>query len=230
MPRAATLLQLRTDVRQRCDIENDTGHISDAELNRYINQSVTRLRDRLVRLRGESYFREDVLLTTTAGAATTPLPADFYKLIGLDWQIGGGEFQILRALEFEERWRYSGAPVGWSRGAPVRYSLELSNLVRWFPTPTTLETVTLWYVQTPTLLVLDADQLDGIDGWEELVVLDAGIKCQIKRERPIQELMLERDKLERDVEAVAGWRDHGSPPKVADVEPRGRVGPEDWPA
>lgn len=82
MPRTRTLLELRTEARQRTEME-DSLFISDAELTRYINQSTAKLYGKLVRARGDQYYRAHADLTvgpdttstvTTIGAPWTDDP------------------------------------------------------------------------------------------------------------------------------------------------------------
>src|SRR5574340_635695 len=75
----ATLDILRADVRQRTDTENDP-HISDAELNRWLNSGYAELYDKLITMWGEDFFAAvSANITTVSGQELYPLPADHYK-------------------------------------------------------------------------------------------------------------------------------------------------------
>jgi len=85
MPRSRTLLELRTEARQRTETELSDFYTT-AELNRYINQSCAKLFGKLVRARGDQYYRTSTTLTvspdttaTVVGAPWTdnPLVTDF---------------------------------------------------------------------------------------------------------------------------------------------------------
>lgn len=58
---------------------------------------------------------------------------------------------------------------------------------------------------------------DGVNGWEEYIVVDAAIKCLTKEES--ETAVLERDKafLLKRIEAMASNRDAGKPEKITDV-------------
>lgn len=59
--------------------------------------------------------------------------------------------------------------------------------------------------------------LDGFDGWEELVILDAVIKAKLKDEQDVStELALKETKRQRITEASAN-RDSGAPAPIADT-------------
>lgn len=62
MPRTRTLAELRTEARQRTEMEGST-FISDAECNRYINQSIAKLYGMLVQARGDQYYRTQTTVT-----------------------------------------------------------------------------------------------------------------------------------------------------------------------
>lgn len=62
-----------------------------------------------------------------------------------------------------------------------------------------------------------ASYLDGFDGWEELVILDAVIKAKLKDEQDVSaELALKETKRQRITEAAAN-RDSGAPVPIADT-------------
>lgn len=63
----------------------------------------------------------------------------------------------------------------------------------------------------------DATVVDGISGWDEFIILDAAVKAQIKQEGPSQELMLEREKIIAEIEALAEGRDAGQAQHVSDA-------------
>lgn len=63
----------------------------------------------------------------------------------------------------------------------------------------------------------DATTLDGITGWDEFVVIDAAIKAQIKQEGDIQPLVLQRNDMVAEIQALAEGRDAGQAFHVSDV-------------
>ena len=81
---SVTLLELRNRSRQRADMVNSK-FVTDAELNTYINASYAELYDLLIASRGENYFVLSYNFTTSINQDTYALPADFYKLMGVDF-------------------------------------------------------------------------------------------------------------------------------------------------
>ena len=71
-----TLLQLRTQARDRADMTNSL-FIADAELNNYINSSIAELHDLLIGAYDSYYSILTSTFNTVSGTATYALPADF---------------------------------------------------------------------------------------------------------------------------------------------------------
>ena len=102
MARTVTLASLQAQVRQRADMLASS-FVTDDELAEYINQSVAELYDLLVQTDEDFYTRGLEQTVTTPAIA---LPADFYKLRGVDARVSGNEFRALERVEFgrsEER-------------------------------------------------------------------------------------------------------------------------------
>ena len=142
-----TLAQLRTASRQRADMVNST-FISDSELNSYINASYFELYDLLVQKYGNDYYMTEYSFQLVGNVSRYPLPADFFKLLGVDLQIAGGpdSYVSLRPFTLAERNRYSTANVQtWIGVTNLRYRISGSDL--WFtPSPQTGQTIRIWYI------------------------------------------------------------------------------------
>jgi hypothetical protein len=142
-----TLAQLRTASRQRADMVNST-FISDAELNSYINASYFELYDLLVQKYGNDYYMTEYSFSLVGNVSRYPLPADFFKLLGVDLQISGGPdgYVSLRPFTLAERNRYSTANVQtWIGVTNLRYRISGNDL--WFtPSPQTGQTIRIWYI------------------------------------------------------------------------------------
>ena len=81
MARSRTLLQLREEVRQRADMVN-SAFVTNAEVDRCINQSWAQLYDRLLAT-GEDYYIKYVDLGPQAGTSTSPTNYDDLQSAGL---------------------------------------------------------------------------------------------------------------------------------------------------
>lgn len=211
-----TLAQLRTQARQRADMENST-FISDSELNSYINASYAELYDLLIATY-EDYNISSDTISIVANTSSYSLPSNFYKLRGVDLVLDAlGNAVTLKPFNFQERNSYMFTPtwnvVGLSY---LRYHMQ-GNSIKFVPVPNTNQTVKLWYIPAITRLTLDADTVDGVNGFEEYIVIDAAMKMRIKEESDIQELVMQKEAMRQRIQAMAASRDAGSPEKVSDI-------------
>ncbi len=229
MSTTMTLGQLMTAVRQRADMTTAgyapslTGtdfFVSEPELISYINQSYFELYDLIVAAYGTNYYVATPYTFTTDGVNEMfALPSDFYKLLGVDLSLSGGNpgsWLTVRAFEFNDRNRYSVPNFQAFYGVTnLRYRLNATNL--WLtPTPSGGQVMQLWYI--PKLATLDAlaTTADGISGWTEYIITDAAIKCLQKEESDVSVLMAQKQALMKRIESMADNRDAGPPPKVID--------------
>jgi hypothetical protein len=85
------------------------------------------------------------------------------------------------------------------------------------PTDSATGTYRLWYVPVYTPLVSDSDTIDGVNGWEEYVIVDAAIKMLAKEESSTTHLDQQKQALIDRVEQMAQNRDMDQPEVIADV-------------
>jgi hypothetical protein len=79
--------------------------------------------------------------------------------------------------------------------------------------------ITLNYTPTSPTLVNKTDTFDGIQGFEEFIVLAAAIRQLTKQERfdHVQVLAAERERVAGQMRSVLGLRDTEQPERVTDV-------------
>ncbi len=185
-----TLLQMRTRIRQRADMEH-TEFVTDDELDQLINTEYKELYGLLVR---HSLQRTETVGTITADGSTDyDLPADFYSLISVFRVEGNARVRLPRHGE-----RFRPGPVSGPATSyrVVNFTLEL------YPQPAS-GTYEYLYIPVPTDLEVDADTLDGVLGWEELVVLGAAIKCLDKEEATTDHLERQKNTLIKRIQDEA---------------------------
>jgi hypothetical protein len=215
-----TLLQLRTSVRQRANMEGST-FCSDAEINGYINQSYKELHDLIVDA------VEDYLLSTDTFTLTTTniraLPTSFYKMRGLDDTTNFGRPRSVRKYNWNERndWSYGQAAYLDERFSDVTYRIVGTNL-QIMPSERAARSYALYYVPIATDLAADVDVAQSINGWLEYVVVDAAMKCLIKEESDIRPLQAMKKAMFDRIEALKRDRDQGLPEKISRVRTRRR--------
>lgn len=87
MTMTRTLSELRAEVRQRADMESTT-YVTDAEITRYLNQSIARLHN-IIAQSSEDDFTEACTIITTAGDEFSVLPFHFTALRDVEWYPDG---------------------------------------------------------------------------------------------------------------------------------------------
>jgi len=210
-----SLLDLRLRARQRADREN-SNFVEDEELNFYINGSIAELHDLLVGANSADYAISDSTFTTVNAVADYALPADFYKLKGVDAKITASDWFSLRPFNFNERNRNLDPSWGLLNVPSVRYRLLGSN-IRFSPVPDAGMTVRLWYTPTAPVLVADGDVLTDLNFYADYVIIDAAIKYLNKEESDVSVLMQQKAEMKRRIEIMANNRDEGQPETVSDV-------------
>lgn len=214
---SVTLLQFRDRVRKRADIEGSLTRFPDVELNDYINNSIRALYDLLAQKFGNDYYYKELQFTLLTGTDVYALPSDFFKMLGVDLLISSPRWATIKPFTFSERNFYSNVIIRNSLGIPpMRYRLMGNNIV-FRPIPNSGFTVRICYVPLPTDLSADGDTFDGIDGWEEYAILDSAIKCAIKDEQDISQLMALKQEIKQRIEEAAENRDAGFSERVSDT-------------
>jgi len=210
-----TLSTFRTRSRQRADMVNSR-FITDAELNYFVNASISELYDLLIATRGENYYVKSYSFTTNINVDSYALPADFLKLMGVDYVTSTTQAITLKAFRWQERNRFR-EPFYNTRNYNLMYQVRGDNLV-FIPTPNGNQQIKLWYIPRALELSLDSDSFDGINGWEEYVIIDAAIKMRVKEESPVDELLLAKQQMKERILSSSSGRDSGEPARMVDTD------------
>lgn len=158
--------------QQRANFEVDTGvededrFVTDAEIDRLINLGYQELYGYLVR---QGMHRTESTTTVTAdGSSTYALPADFYALLTVH-RVEDGVGYMLGRHDHRTRPRTDlGSVAHTYRIIGARIALN--------PVPDDASEYEVRYIPIPGTLSADADELDGVLGWEEYVVLYVAAK------------------------------------------------------
>lgn len=209
-----TLLNLRTRARDRANMEN-SAFVSDSIFNSYINYAISELRDIITSKAGEDYFATATSPTLlTSEQETVALPADFYKLSWVEVLVDGVNYVPLKRFEIAER------PTSYfnliSPCGELKYRLRADNLWLQPIAATGGKTIRMWYVPLPTALSADADTLNGYNGWDEYVVLQAARKALVKEEQDVTDIDRELIVFIQRLEAMAPNRDQSQPMRIYD--------------
>lgn len=190
MARTRTLAELRNDVRWQFDFESMTARVTDARLTRAINQSIQEFRE-LISDAGNPYF----LVTSTNGAtltagATSPYPfgaltvSSFSPAIlrpyGFDIKVGN-QWTELAPVNFGQRNDFQNDWLnGSTTGQPRVFFQFNAAQIAYAPASDAAYEYKIYYLPTLTDLSADGDTFDGIAGWEEWVVFNAGSKLLLR--------------------------------------------------
>jgi hypothetical protein len=220
-----TLQNLIDRIRQRAD-QVTSGFVTDAEIANLANVAKRELDDLLVKAYGEDYYASSTTFSATANTATYSLSAltsgTFYKLIGLDMQDTSSPtgWRDVKRFNFHDRNRpsvMSGMLTVSQANGDVRYRLMGGNLSL-SPKPTSTINMQLWWIPSQTALSLTSDTFDDINGWSELIVVDAAIAIKDKEESDTGVLQADRARIVQRIEEMTKSRDAGEPQTVADVQ------------
>jgi len=182
MARNVTLLQLRTDIQFQVDqVIGSSGHVQTTNVNRLINQSIQRFRER-VSSEGMTRYLVSTTGTLTTGT-TSPYPFSVLDLsslspalvrtYGVDLTVNTC-VKTLSHIPFTERANYGGTtttsePQAWSHFQGSKIALS--------PAPDQAYTYVVWYLPVLSDLASDGDTFDGVAGWEDFIVWD--VVCRL---------------------------------------------------
>jgi hypothetical protein len=195
MAQTRTLTELLSSVREQADMVNSQ-FVTDAWLTERINAHYAGLYD-ILTSKGEDYFTLPVSFVVDGSSDNYALPANFYKLHGVDYNLNGQTWPMKKFM-FNERHKY--------------------NITT---TKIPAQTLTLWVTPPITKLVDGSDTLDGVNGWEEYIIYSAAIDARVKEESDISELVTLLAPVKLRIEAMGTDRDQGSPERIKDVTSQG---------
>lgn len=210
-----SLAELRLQARQRSDQEKSK-LVKDSELTSYINSSIGELYDLLCEAYGSEYFTiESSSFFTDGTNFSYALPTDMYELKGVDMRVANQDWITLQQFNFNERNRY-GDTGRFTGIENIRYRL-VGNNIRFNPLPDANTEYRLWYVPFPAQLVNDTDTLDGLNSYQEYVIVDAAIKMMQKEESDVSVLMAQKMALQKRIVDKAANRNAAQSGTITDV-------------
>lgn len=208
MARSVTLAVLRTRAKQRADKVNASTP-TDAEWNYLIDESYAEVHSELVN-KQLGYFEERQTITGD-GTKDYNLPSDHYATLAvarLD-----SDFEVpLKQVGVRGKFKYKISASDKALAYRVsKTSIEL------YPPPSG-GTYYHYYAPCAGTLDDDTDTIDGVNGFDALVVVTAAIKALMKEESPVGDLERERMRLMAQMDVAAEARMSGDAGQVEDVE------------
>lgn len=185
MARNVTLSQLRTDVAAQCDFSTSaSGRYTPTLLNRIINQSIQRFRERISN-EGMTHFLVSYSGNLTQGTTSTyafqtldlsALSPSLVRTYGVDITIAG-VVKSLAHRPFTERNDFSAGLGSSMTGTPIAWAHFQTRSIAIMPGPDGDYPYTVWYLPVLADLSADGDTFDGVAGWEVWVLWDC--VCQL---------------------------------------------------
>ena len=192
MARTVTRAQLRTRARQKANMENATAFWPDADVNERIDTRTCELWDMLVAAAPPDYYSSSQTVSVVAGTIAYALAADF--------------------MDAQEVW-VQGTTADRLRGLRPMRRGERGYL----QAPTAAATVVLEYTPNFTTFANDNSTLDGVNGWDDLVVALVARDMLVKARESTEQVDLEAAELRARILRM-GNRDRGNPRFVRDAE------------
>lgn len=201
-----SLSQMRDIIRFRGSYENSQ-KFTDARVNVEINAAWAELFEILVDS-NEGYFDKDSTTPTVASQAYVDLPADFWRLRGVDILIGG-KYRALEQVGIEQRNDFQT-----STGLPVAYRTIAGGArgrVALYPTPSGVSTLRIVYTPTYTPLSADGDTVEAWNDWSEYIIAGALLRMDQREERPLAERQQELERLRQRIVKATSQRRAAEP-------------------
>lgn len=216
-----TLETLRSRVLWRADAVGDANlDVSPYTLlDILINVAAKELYDEILSAFGDDYYTSTpaIVPTTTAGVGYLALPSDFYKLRGVAANIGGKRVALERC-NWNEREQYNEAD-SWANYWNVPRYYDKAARLYFVPPPDGIYSIYVDYVPVCPTLAAGAPGVpfDGINGWDEYIVLRTAIMILNREESDSSALQGELAHITQRIRQLADSRDIGRPHKVHDV-------------
>ena len=224
MGRSYTVQELIDRVRRRADAQHDTQWITDDEVMDYLEEEFARLWNLLLQT-GLSYKERTEEITTLADTTDYALQSDFLGVLGVDYRLSGSGnsavwYELPQAMVSERNlhnYNTHGYARAWRIVGVVDGAGAVVDTLRLYPVPTAGQVYRVKYVPAAPKLTSTSQNVEGINGFEELVVVGAAIKCLQKEESPTHDMKQTYMDLRAEIEAAAELRSIGQPQRIVDT-------------
>lgn len=204
---AETLATLTLRAQQESDQVN-SGFLSASEWTTNINKSLTEIYGLTATVYGADYYYQTpntgYLFTTDGVSEYFNLPADFFKLLGIDVLYGAANQWVgLKPFAFADRTKFSAINS---------------------PIPAAGQQLRVFYIPRVTPLVAAGDAIPdalSMNGWDEYIVVDAAMKALAKEESDVSVMGGRKQALIERINAEAENRDAGMTANIVDTRSRG---------
>lgn len=193
MARSVTVEEILRRATKRADQENSQFYSLQDKID-LLNECYPELYDILV-ASAENYYSATSTISLVSGTQEYALPADFYKLVGVDYLDSGNYIALFPYPEIE-------------RNAPFANSSVIPTgtvRIRYIPAPAQFTTADL------------AESIDGISGWDALIVSMMAQRMLESEESDTTAITRHIDRLLKRITVQSVNRDMGMPSRVGDI-------------
>lgn len=192
MARNVTVQSIIDRARIHAD-QRGSGFIRDSELLTLVNEVYPELYDELVGSY-ETYFMTTANVTLIPGTTFYNLPANFYKLIGIDFKINNDSYATLYPFnEIDRNNTFTSAATIPSGELRIRY------------------------VPAPQVFTALTDTFDGVAGWDRLLSLLLAVDMLDAEETDSTPVYRKYQRTLKRIQDMANPRDAGMPSTISDV-------------
>lgn len=192
MARSVTLQNIVDRARIHADLRG-SAFINDTEALAMLNEVWPELYDELV-MSYENYYQTTSTINIAPGTSLYSLPSDFYKLIGVDFQVNNGAYITLKPFMESER----------NQSLTTNTNLP-SGVIR------------LRYVPAPTTFTALSQTIDGVAGWDRLLSLLLAMDMLDAEESDSTAIARKYARTLDRIKSAAAPRDTGFPARVTDA-------------
>lgn len=214
MSRVRTLDELSGIVRQRTNMENSE-FITDGEIKDNINEEWAELYGRVSLAENQPHYVNTTTIAVSQPTTLYALPADFWKVLNVSCTVDNVTRDMDPFMEGERAELHNGQFFTLGYPVAARYRVQGDN-IEILPVSRSF-TVNLRYVRACPVLIDGSDTLDGINGYEAVVIAGACALVREKEESDPSFFERRKERLWRAIDALAAQRDASRPERVLDV-------------
>ena len=211
--KTVTVGQLKQIIRERCDQE-DSDYIEDPELLRYINIEYAEYYGMITEIY-EDYNIASADITVQNNANIYNLPSNFFKMVGVDYNADTDSVVEVGRFQFGERNKLERNFYADAFSTNLRYKL-MGDTIVFLPDPPQGKKIRLWYVPASPTLVEDTQLIDGINGYEEMIISGVCVMIANKQEQDAAPFLGAKRSQQKRIRDEAPNRDAGQPARVTD--------------
>lgn len=220
--RTVTLQELMDRARQYADMQNNN-FITEPELKLYIKNACTKYWN-LINQLGQDY---NLITSPTtlfeSNVKDYALPSDFLHVRGVDLAVSSSPqpndiWLNVKPFQFAERNRFQGYPYfsGFGISTYLRYRIK-NNFISFDPYPQGYGSFRIHYTPVMPDLLQPTDTIDGINGFEDYIVLKAAERMLAKEESDVSWVLKEINEFEVMIKQAADDRNRDRSDRVQDV-------------